>query len=195
MTKNIKAYEFEELDDKTQEKIVQREIDRRRRHGDSTLPDFLKQTLKREIENHDFLEQWDYGNDLELYYSLGYSQGDGASFEGALEFTDEENQKWYVTIKQKGHYLHKNTMKVSTVEAAAETEEHYNFEEMTRQEIVELEQETGAVALDLAKGIADDIKELGYDTIDDYESEERARQHIKEFKDCLYLEDGTEVSE
>jgi len=193
MTKNIKAYEFEELDDETREKIVQREIDRRRKHGDPSLPDFLKQTLKREIENHDFLEQGDYGSDLELYYSLGYSQGDGASFEGSLEFTDEENQMWYVTIKRKGHYYHKNTMKVSTVEAAAETEEHYNFEDMTRQEIVELEQEVGAVALDVARGIADDIKELGYDAIDEYESEERARQYIKEFKDCLYLEDGTEV--
>lgn len=39
-----------------------------------------------------------------LYYSLSYSQGDGAMFEGKLFW-----KAWQIEVKQSGHYYHENS--------------------------------------------------------------------------------------
>ncbi len=71
-TKEINVYEFDELSDKIQEKVIQRFVEQEFEYMNL---DFFEEFAKDYIEEKGF-------EDIEIQYSLSYSQGDGFSFEG-----------------------------------------------------------------------------------------------------------------
>ena len=76
---NVDVYEFNELSQYVQGKV----IDRYRNELSNLLADDLKNVMDMELNNHT------HNFNFELAYSLGYCQGDGVSFTGSAEGKEE----------------------------------------------------------------------------------------------------------
>ena len=97
--KEIKVYKFEELDDKTKEKVIERFREEEEHF-------FLKDALKIELE--EILNKRGYIiTNIKPYYDLSYSQGSGFMFEGVIE----KNNITY-KIRHSGFYYHYNSKEI-----------------------------------------------------------------------------------
>lgn len=97
-----KVYTFEELSDTAKEKA--REWWRQGNDMDF-LPDFIQDELAILLEENKLKCE-----KPKIYYSLSYSQGDGAMFEGVATW-----QGYTATIKHSGHYYHYNSKNIELV--------------------------------------------------------------------------------
>lgn len=68
------------------------------------LEDYLLELLNSELKENQITNI----NDINLYYSLSYCQGDGLMFRGSFSWKD-----YVVTIKHSGHYNHSNSKTIS----------------------------------------------------------------------------------
>lgn len=117
------VYKFEELEREAQERALN---DFRERESFNWLTDELQEELARLLKQHGLK----YDELPRLYYSLNYSQGDGAMFEGTVYW-----KSYTATIRQSGYYYHFNsksfdlestkTGKDATVERYAEFDDLY----------------------------------------------------------------------
>lgn len=88
------VYEFDELSDDAKQKA----IDQYREGQDFPwLSDDMSNHLEELLAKHGIT----YDMTPNVYYSLSYSQGDGAMFEGKLYW-----KAWQVEVKQMGMYYH-----------------------------------------------------------------------------------------
>lgn len=180
----IILYNFNELNEDVQKNLIEEEIEKIIQKNFECLPDYFKVMMEEEG-----LE------DLEISYSLSYSQGDGVSFEGVIDFEKDnifkkvlDNSKYKQEItnilnegftfkleRKEHHYTHKYT-------CAIENDVYY-WDEETKKVLIEFETQLEQVYYTLC----DRYKEVGYSC---YEvSEEEAIESILE-KDLLYYEDG-----
>lgn len=160
ITKEYNLYTFDELDQEAKDKA-------RNKFNEHNDYPFLAENLREEIENE--LETQGYKiEDIKLYYSLSYCQGDGLMFEGKL--TDKDGNIY--TIKHRGHYYHERSTEITGEDKDGNEIDTEYFENSV---YIPLCQRT-------AKG--------GYDEIEYQESEECFRETC-EANDYTFLEDGT----
>ena len=81
---SMMVYNFDELSPDIQKKAVEKYLDESRKNGEDFNDDFCYETFHEiaEIFGIDLNKSKHNCNKVELYYSLSYSQGDGASFAG-----------------------------------------------------------------------------------------------------------------
>lgn len=119
-TKTIKIYNFDELSKETQEKLIEKGIE-------NLYNDYLEWYLYDDMyeKANELLEKYFKNNKPELkniYYSLSFSQGDGAMFEFNLYYYNK-----YIRIKQHGHYCHSRSFIIDTYELTEKQEQQlYN---------------------------------------------------------------------
>lgn len=93
------VYSFDELTDDAKQKAIESQHEFEYEMLDGWLPDEMQYKLNELLPL--------YGmtcDDAKAFYSLGYSQGDGAMFEGTIFW-----KAWRVEVKQSGHYYHYNS--------------------------------------------------------------------------------------
>ena len=117
---------------------------------------------------------------LELRYSLGYSQGDGASFTGRLTPETAPSLSWptgadYADLRAiDHHYSHAYTVRAELYDSEGEELDDSPEVSIFRQQI---------------KDISRDLERAGYKSIEDYSSEEAARYECEE-RGAIYLNNG-----
>ena len=95
-TKTYNVYTFDELSDEQKEKA-------RDWFRDGNEYHFLGEAMDEHLQDL-LLENKLKCDEPKIMYSLSYSQGDGAMFEGTVYF-----KSYYATIKHAGHYCHYNS--------------------------------------------------------------------------------------
>jgi hypothetical protein len=96
------VYSFDELSAEVQSKVIEEFQQSEFVNGFEWLADEMQYKLE-ELLNQNKLKN----ADVNVYYSLSYCQGDGAMFEGTLQY-----KGWNVSIKQVGHYYHYNSKSI-----------------------------------------------------------------------------------
>lgn len=188
MSEKIEVYEFDELDEEAQEYAIEQEVDRRRTSDIPSLQFQIKQAFIRKFEECDWLELRQ-DEDFKVRYDLSYSQGSGVSMVGDIIWTDDKGAEWKVIVRttRGARYQHKNTIKVKTVDCwNHKAEKLVNKDESNRP--------SGATVMSKLRKWCDEVEKTGYEIIEDHRSEERAEEHIREFTDRLYFENGEEVN-
>lgn len=101
-TKTINIYKFDELDETTKQKLIEKEIEYQH---EAYCEYCLESDMK--YNANELLKKYFKNNNAELkdvYYSLSYCQGDGAMFEFDLYYYNK-----HVQIQQYGHYYHRKS--------------------------------------------------------------------------------------
>jgi hypothetical protein len=114
-TKQIKIYNFDELSKETQEKLIEKEI---QYMYESYLDNFLYYDMEEKAKQ--LLKEYFKNNNAKInnvYYSLSYSQCDGAMFEFELYYYNK-----LVKIKHYGHYCHKYSFIIDSYELTEKQE-------------------------------------------------------------------------
>lgn len=189
MSEKIEVYRFEELDEEAQKYAIEQEVDRRRTQPTPMLEDQIRQAFIRKFEDCNWLELRK-DEDFKVRYDLSYSQGSGVSMVGDVIWKDDREAEWLVSIRTKRgtRYQHKNTIRVKGVDCWNDkAEELLNESEDNRPQ--------GRTVLSKVRLWCDQVEETGYEIIEDHRSEERAEEHIREFSERLYFENGKEVEQ
>ena len=143
----VNIYAFNKLNDTAKEKA--RDWYKTNDFGDDCLPSQLEELIKERLEAQGY-----YADITNVFYSLSYSQGDGVSFTGTL-------QKDGITyrVKQRGSYVHENTMNVEQENEDGETDD-------------------ATEVLEMCKNIAKEAEKAGYTEIDYQNSDECVDENI-----------------
>jgi hypothetical protein len=162
----ITRYSFEELSPEAQALAVQNERNDLYLH----LPEeFISEDIRQELAEQ--LGSPDYALGLELRYSLGYSQGDGASFTGTLTrqsapaLTWPEGAERAELISITHHYSHAYTVRAELIDAEEETLDDSPAVELFREQI---------------RDVCKVLERVGYKSIEDYSSEYSARECLRD---------------
>jgi len=135
------------------------------------LSDYMNDNLRELLDNTEI--KLVEGYKMQVFYSLSYCQGDGAMFEGTFLYRD----KYYVTVKQSGHYYHYNSKNI-TVES-----EDIDGNEVDTGEI---EEEFNKIYVDICEKLA----KAGYEYIEE-ENEEANIVDNCIANDYTFESDGT----
>lgn len=119
------------------------------------LKDYMQMHLEGLLEKNKMV-----CSDAKIYYSLSYSQGDGAMFEGTIEY-----KECTFKVKQYGHYNHYNSYQV--VDAYTSHENGNNLD------AVQMEFE------DRYKAVCKELERLGYTDVEHENSDETVDENIK----------------
>lgn len=161
-TKTYNIYTFDELNEKAKEKAR----------------DWWKQGndypfLTEAMTEHalDLLaENKIEANNVKVFYSLTYCQGDGAM----IEMTGKWG-KFYFQVKQSGHYYHYNSKVINlTVDETGEDADEEDYDEFNE------------LYIDICQKLA----RYGYDYIEDEDKDERVDETIL-MNEYTFLADGT----
>lgn len=105
ITKTIKVYDFEELSEKIQKKLIEEEKENIfESYLEWELYEDLTELAKEILQQH-FGEKAIFNK---IYYNLSYCQGDGAMIEFELEYYGKLQ-----TIKQCGRYTHSRSFSIN----------------------------------------------------------------------------------
>lgn len=99
------VYKFNELSDEAKEKALEKQ----REFEGEDMP-FLTEDMQdhlTEVLLPEHKIKYEKSN-LRIYYSLSYSQGDGAMFEGTFKWRGYD-----VAVEQSGHYSHYNSKSIN----------------------------------------------------------------------------------
>ncbi len=163
-TKTYNVYTFDELDEKAKEKA--REWFR----VGNDYP-FLSDALEEYAK--DLLEDAKIKADnVKVYYSLSYCQGDGVMLEMSGTWG-----KFNFTVKQSGHYYHYNSKTIELWDESGELSMDADEKDYTEFN-------------DLYVSICLTLKNYGYDYIDAEDSNENVDNNIIN-NDYTFLADGT----
>lgn len=102
----INVYEFKELDKKIQERLIQ---DEKESQQELYCESYLYEDMKEKAE--ELLRKY-FKNSAELievYYSLSYSQGDGAMIEFNLQYYNEK-----LEVRKSGNYSHERSFMINS---------------------------------------------------------------------------------
>lgn len=115
-TVNEKIYQFHELDEKTQERVISKKIEEYQELF--WLESEMKAELYQQLEKQAGIAYPDIEY-LNLYYSLSYSQGDGVMFE--IDATWNHNgQALSVAVQHSGRYYHSQARIISITDENGE---------------------------------------------------------------------------
>lgn len=161
-TKTYNTYTFDELDEKAKEKAR----DWWKQGNDYP---FLKEAMT-EYAIDLLAENKIKSNDIKVFYSLSYSQGDGAMIElrGTWKSYD-------VVVKQSGHYYHYNSKTI-------DLESSKTGKDASQKVYDEFD--------DIYVDICQKLARYGYDYIEEEDSDERVDENILA-NEYTFLEDGT----
>lgn len=161
ITKTFNIYDFDELSKEIQEKLIRKEAEGIR---EIEIEDFLQEEMEQfaiTLLEEKFEDKAIFKN---VYYSLPYSQGDGAMIEFELTYCGKNVE---VIHDPYCHYYHANSFQV--VEKDKElTELQYNT---LKEKIYNINKE---------------LEKFGYQFIEG----DRTEQAIEQLKDCMFYEDG-----
>lgn len=96
------VYTFDELSDEAKEYALEKMRESEQEFGFHFLSDDMTEHLTEVLLPEAKIKY--SPENLKVYYSLSYCQGDGAMFEGVVKWRGYE-----VAIKQSGHYYHYNS--------------------------------------------------------------------------------------
>ena len=155
-TKTYRVYKFDELSDESKQKAINKCIESNEYHGlKLEMEDFLSQLL----------EEYGIKGEPKIYYSLSYSQGDGAMFEGDFEWNMRD-----ITISQVGRYTHSNSKEISFASSDVCERIENEFEKIYQE-------------------ICNKLEKYGYSCIE-YEDSEEAIIEAFEANDCYFTVNG-----
>lgn len=107
-TKTIELYTYDELTPEAKKKALK---DYRENNDYAFLSEYLNERLHELLEENGIKDTNDTSKagttPTPVRYSLSYSQGDGAMFEGQFEWGT-----WHVSIKHLGRYSHSNSKEI-----------------------------------------------------------------------------------
>lgn len=149
-----------------------------------------------------------YGmEDMKVFFSLNYCQGDGVAFSGQASFADlakkdahlkqmedeldamlllrgdDLNYDLYVEIEHRGHYSHWNSMVVQTSHGC------YDMPADAELLVIEVASKLESYMDEKVKEISRRLEKEGYEQLEYERSEERCQEHI-EANDLRFTEDG-----
>lgn len=162
-----KVYEYDELSKEAKEKAREWY-----RNGNDYpfLSEYMLDTLEQLLKACGW--QCD---DARIYYSLSYSQGDGAMFEGNVHFTYKK-RKYVATVRHSGRYYHYNSKDFDIVSDDDEQNEVYEGD---------VDQYFDNNYVDICKKLAKE----GYRYVEDQDSEETIAENIR-INEYTFTEDG-----
>lgn len=168
-TKTIKIYKFEELSEEVKRKVIEEEERAKYENGFY----FMREDMEEELQ--ELLKKYKLNNtnNITLYYSLNYCQGDGVCFIGDIYYKNIH----FEIVKNNHHYNHKYTC---TIEYNYTEEEHHRAKTIEK-----YQQELENIYYD----ICDKLEKYGYDYIDYQLSDECIIEDIK-MNECEFLENG-----
>lgn len=171
-TKTINVYTLEELPKEAQDKAYQ---EWKKTAENPFLTDILPERLHELLEANKIKDLNDTSKPgtrpTPVYYSLGYSQGDGVMFEGTFEYKDH-----VVVIEHYGRYSHSNS-KTNT------------WEDFSGEEKENEEEEIAAEFETLYQKICKELETYGYNLIEEAESLEAFKSDC-EANDFTFTIDG-----
>lgn len=162
-TKTITLYTYDELSEKAKEKALN---DYRANNDYYFLNDFITEYVKELLEENEILDT----RSLEIFYSLGYCQGDGACFIGSFKWNGYDIK----ITKTSHHYQHMHTTQIELFKDGEEIEE---------------DDKNGSIFQELYFSICKKIEKFGYGLIDDENSEEGIKAYF-EGNDITFRENG-----
>lgn len=189
-TETIKRelYLFNELNKKAQERALNQEIDNRNQTID--LNDYWAESMTENIR-----EKYPYLEDIKLYFSLGYSQGDGVSIEADVNLKaflkhkglynklawvlEDDNTEIYLSVKCVSDRYFGNGSRVET--------DLYNdnLSERANKQIERIKD----LMQDDINNINKETEKSGYLFIEDSTSEDTIKEYFKDFE-IEFLESG-----
>lgn len=168
-TKIIKLYEYSELKPKAQKKALND-------WNENSIEEYV---LQVDLDNYlsDLMEDNKIkraGSDYpKIWYSLGYSQGDGAMFEGTFQW-----KGYTINVKQSGHYYHAYSKDI----------------EMTTDKKAGVSIQTSKKFEDVYIKICKALERRGYEIIEDMQSEAYFIEQCNA-NEYTFREDGTMENE
>jgi hypothetical protein len=173
-TKTINIYTIDELNQKAQEKALSNYIEN---NDYQFLSEDLNERLHELLEENNIKDLNDTSKagtkPTPVYYSLSYSQGDGACFEGSFEW-----KGYNITIKQSGRYYHSNSKDID-----------FNIDMETYQDAETLEKDEEEFETIYQK-ICKTLEKYGYDFIEYQDSMENFKENCNT-NEWTFLADGT----
>ena len=170
----ITRYSFEELTPEARIKAIENE----RNSAYNYIPEeFLSESMRQQLNYLIFGEDI-YPGKLDISYSLGYCQGDGASFTGRINRSEALGLPWPANadyaeiVRGDRRYSHAYTIRAELFDDTGE------------------ELETPKEFADEIRKICGKLEELGYAEIEEWSSEARAIETLSEFGD-IFLVNGT----
>ena len=154
ITKKYNVYNFNELSEDVQKKLIEKEIqDQNEFYIDTFLIENMEEEAKKLLQKYFKNNQAEFKT---VYYDLSYSQGRGAMIEFNMYYYNK-----YVKIKHDGYYYHERSF---IIEAYNLTEKQ---EEQLYNKIVSMNKE---------------LVNIGNDLIQYTISEEEAKNFLNDFK-------------
>ena len=157
----VTRYAFSELSPEAQEKAVT-DWQNNKWQQDSSwwLTPMLEERLDEELGSDN--------QDLKIYYSFSYSQGDGVALEGRITPETAPLLTWpagaaYAYLKHSGHYYHSRSFSLTV-----ETDEGD-----------EIEGEAVTVLLNQLRDVCDTLEKIGYKAIEEDMKESSIREEIE----------------
>jgi len=196
MTEKITLYTLKELEEKHPEAYKKALKNLKHKVCKWDMPHLTHDLENRAttlINEHDWIKDIDT-EDIELSYSLSYSQGDGLSFTGKLIYRHDNGLKMQVVLKRtNSHYYHKNTVQAAYADVYDWDDELENMGEEEFKDLRrEAEQDAKHDVKHLHDKIADELEKYGYDIIEYRESEENIKE-LAEINEWRFTESGQEV--
>ena len=162
----MKRYSFEELAPEAQERAIKWARERLLNDEYYWLDESLRDFIAAELMGEDrTIKGLDKG--LKVYYSLGYSQGDGVALAGDLSRDEAVTLSWpdkavRAEIAHFGHYYHERSFSVELYDE--------DGEEVTEGVEVFLEQ---------LRSVCVAAERYGYDNLEAAHNEEAAREYLE----------------
>lgn len=163
--KTINVYNYEELDEKAKENVLKYF---REQEDFYYLEEDLKEYLKQLLEENKIKVI----QDLKLFYSLSYCQGDGACFIGLFNWKGYE-----ILIKHNSHYYHERSTDIYIYKLDKDGNEK------------EATEKTYDSFKELYYSICRKIEKSGYEEIEYRQSEESIKELI-EMNEYTFRENG-----
>lgn len=166
-TIETKVYEYDELGKEAQEKA-------RAWYKEGNEYPFLVEDMRETLET--LLKECGWKcEDPKIFYSLSYSQGDGAMFEGTVHFTYKK-RKYIANVRQRGLYYHYNSKDFDIVSDDDEQKEVYygDVHEYFNNNYVD---------------ICKKLESAGYSHIEGEDNEENIAENIRA-NEYTFTEDG-----
>jgi len=137
---------------------------------------FLEENLKDILEEKLKEKKLKFSDDLKVYFSLSYCQGDGFCFVGTIE-----TEKATFKIEHMGNYYHENSKEISLNYLIEKGEDIYPDEFNNRQEkkAEKLTDEFNELYINICK----ELKKIGYSIIEAQEEENILRIGLRDFLD------------
>ena len=168
--KTISLYKYNELSKEAQEKVLSHFQEN---NDFYFLEESLNELLSEKLEKNKIK----IIDGLQLYYSLSYSQGDGACFTGNFQWKGYD-----IRIKKAGSYCHEYS---ADFYISHYDKNHLGFED----EEEEANEGIYEKFKELYRSICCEIKEAGYENIEYENSEEAIKENI-ESNEYTFREDG-----